>query len=45
MTLVMPLFALIIVLFGLVRRVPVFDAFIAGAKEGVSTLYGIAPTI
>ena len=45
MEFIMPAFAAIIVLFGLVRRVPVFDAFIAGAKEGVSTLYGIAPTI
>lgn len=41
----MPAFAAIIVLFGLVRRVPVFDTFIAGAKEGFSTLYNIAPTI
>lgn len=45
MEFIMPAFAAIIVLFGLVRRVPVFDAFIAGAKDGVSTLYGIAPTI
>lgn len=45
MEFIMPAFAAIIVLFGLVRRVPVFDAFIAGAKEGFSTLYSIAPTI
>ena len=45
MTLVMPLFALIIVLFGLVRRVPVFDVFLEGAKDGLQTLYHIAPAI
>ena len=45
MEFIMPAFAAIIVLFGLVRRVPVFDTFIAGAKEGFSTLYNIAPTI
>ena len=42
MTLVMPLFALIIVLFGLIRRVPVFDLFLEGAKDGLRTLYHIA---
>ena len=45
MEFIMPAFAAIIVLFGLVRRVPVFDSFIAGAKEGFSTLFNIAPTI
>lgn len=41
----MPLFAGIIVVFGLIRRTPVFDCFIKGAYEGVETLYKIAPTI
>lgn len=41
----MPLFAAIIIIFGLVRRVSVFDAFISGAKEGARTLANIAPSI
>ena len=31
--------------FGLIKKVPVFDVFISGAKEGVKLLYNIAPTI
>lgn len=27
------------------KKVPVFDVFISGAKEGVKLLYNIAPTI
>lgn len=41
----MPAFAGIIIVYGLMRRVPVFDAFIEGAREGLQTLYRIAPTI
>ncbi len=41
----MPAFACLIVVFGLVRRVPVFDAFLKGAKDGIRVLYSIAPTI
>ena len=35
MELAMPVFACVIVLFGLIRRVPVFDVFMAGAREGI----------
>lgn len=45
MEFVMPVFAALVVLFGLVRRVHVFDVFMKGVKEGISLLYGIAPTI
>ena len=45
MELVMPAFAGLIVIFGLIRRVPVFDTFAEGAREGFGTLYRIAPTI
>lgn len=45
MNLIMPVFAAAIVLYGLLKRVPVFDAFITGAREGLLTLYQIAPTI
>lgn len=45
MELIMPLFAALIVIFGLIKRVAVFDAFISGAKEGAKTLVSIAPSI
>lgn len=45
MELIMPVFAAVIIIFGLVKRVPVFDCFLEGAKEGFLTLYRIAPTI
>ncbi len=41
----MPVFAAVVVLFGIVRKVPVFDFFLKGAKEGFMLLYNIAPTI
>lgn len=41
----MPIFAGIIVVFGLIKKVPAFDVFLKGAKEGVMLLYNIAPTI
>ena len=41
----MPIFACAIIAFGLIRRVPVFDIFLKGAREGMSTLYMVAPTI
>lgn len=45
MEFVMPAFACIIVVFGLTKKVPVFDIFLKGAKEGMQILYSIAPTI
>ena len=45
MEFVMPVFACAVVLFGLIKRVPVFDVFLKGAKEGILLLYNIAPTI
>lgn len=45
MSLVMPVFACIIVIYGLFSRTAVFDAFLAGAREGLQTLLTIAPTI
>ncbi len=41
----MPMFACMVVVFGLIKRVPVFDIFLKGAKEGIMLLYNIAPTI
>ena len=45
MDFIMPLFAGIVVIFGLVHRVPVFDTFLKGAKEGIMLIYNITPTI
>ena len=45
MSLVMPVFACIIVIFGLCKRIPVFDVFLSGAREGMKLLLTIAPTI
>ncbi len=45
MEFVMPAFACIVVVFGLIKRVPVFDIFLKGAREGIQLLYNIAPTI
>lgn len=45
MAFAMPLFAFIVVVYGLIRRVPIFDLFAQGVKEGVGVIYTIAPTI
>lgn len=45
MAFIMPLFAFSVVVFGLVKRVPIFDLFIKGVREGFKILYTIAPTI
>lgn len=45
MEIIMPVFAGVIVLYGVIRRVPVFDLFLEGAKDGLKTLVTIAPTI
>ncbi len=45
MELIMPVFACIIIVFGLIKKVAVFDVFLKGAKEGMQILYSIAPTI
>ena len=45
MNYIMPAFAAVIIVFAMVRRVPVFDVFIKGVREGAMTLYQIAPTL
>ena len=42
---ILPGAVVLIVAFGLVRRVPVFDAFLQGAKEGLSSSISILPTL
>lgn len=40
-----PATVLIIIVFGLFRRVPLFDTFVAGAKEGFSSAISILPSL
>lgn len=42
---VVPAVVLLIVVFGLWRRVPVFDSFVEGAKEGLRSSAAILPTL
>ncbi len=45
MDIIVPLVVVIFVACGLWKKVGVFDAFLKGAKEGLSTAYMIAPTL
>ena len=42
---VVPVAVLLMVAFGVVRRVPVFDTFVEGAKEGLQSCFSILPTL
>ncbi len=44
-TWILPAAVVVIVLFGTIRRVPVFDAFLDGAKEGLRSSISILPTL
>lgn len=41
----MPAMAFLIILFGLIKRVNVFDTFMIGAKEGLKVTYDIIPSL
>ncbi len=41
----MPVVVLCIVLFGFFRKVPVFDTFVSGAKEGLRSTVSILPSL
>ena len=45
MELFMPVFIAVVMIFGFIKKVELFDAFTAGAKDGIKTLLGIAPTL
>ncbi len=45
MEFIIPLFIGITVMFGFIRKVPVFTAFAEGAAKGLITLYKIMPTL
>ncbi|MGN1419410.1 MAG: spore maturation protein [Acutalibacteraceae bacterium] len=42
---VLPLMVVSIVVFGLIKKVKVFDCFMLGAKNGLKTVYELLPTI
>ena len=42
---VLPLMVVSIVIFGLYKKVRVFDCFMEGAKKGLRTVYDLLPTI
>lgn len=42
---VLPIMVVAIVLFGLIKKVKVFDCFMKGAKNGIKTVYDLLPTI
>ena len=44
-TLTMPLIILIIVIYGLVEKIKVFDVFLEGAREGIDVVISIFPTL
>lgn len=43
--LMLPLFICLVLVFGLFKRIKVFDVFILGANEGLNTLIKIMPTL
>ena len=45
MELFMPLFIAVVLVFGFIKKVPLFDAFVIGAKDGIKILLKITPTL
>ena len=45
MEIIVPVTVAFVVLYGMIKKVKIFDAFIEGAVEGLHTLYMIIPTI
>lgn len=43
--LIMPLMFVGIISYGIVKKVPLYDTFIEGAKEGLTTVIGVFPTL
>lgn len=42
---VLPVVIALIVIFGIVRKVPVFECFSAGAKNGITTCLSLLPVL
>lgn len=43
--LIIPLFILIIIFYGLIKKIDIYDSFLKGAKEGLITCFNIFPSI
>ena len=43
--LVVPVSIALIIIFGFCRKVPLFEAFTDGAKEGIVSMFSIAPSL
>lgn len=43
--LIIPLFILTIIFYGLIKKINIYDSFLNGAKEGLTTCYNIFPSI
>ena len=43
--LIIPIFILIIVFYGFIKKVDIYDSFLNGAKEGLITCFNIFPSI
>lgn len=43
--LIIPLFILIIIFYGVLKKIDIYDSFLKGAKEGLMTCYNIFPSI
>jgi spore maturation protein B len=42
---IIPLFLLFTIVYGFIKKVPVYDSFVAGAKDGIEIITGIFPYI
>lgn len=42
---IIPLFVFLIIIYGVHKRVNVYDTFLVGAKDGLIMVFGIAPTV
>lgn len=42
---IIPIFVILILLFGVLKKVPVFDTFLIGAKEGIHSSVSILPAL
>lgn len=40
-----PVVVLIVILFGVSKKTPIYDTFVEGAKEGIGTVFQILPTL
>ena len=42
---IVPLFVLFIIIYGISKRVNIYDSFLVGAKDGLVTTFKIAPAV